>query len=205
MKAGKTKELRLILKADVDGSLEPIINSLNHLSTEELKIKLLHTGTGDITDSDLMLAAASGAIIIGFHVDLSVPAQKSDLVYQVDVRTYKVIYELIADIDKALKGLLEPVFVEKTLGKAEVRAVFRVPKRGKIAGCLVTEGDIARNAQVRLKRGGADMFTGKISSLKRFQEDVNEVKTGFECGIALDSFEDIREGDIIEAFQKVRV
>ena len=133
------------------------------------------------------------------------PAQKSDLVYQVDVRTYKVIYELIADIDKALKGLLEPVFVEKTLGKAEVRAVFRVPKRGKIAGCLVTEGDIARNAQVRLKRGGADLFTGKISSLKRFQEDVNEVKTGFECGIALDSFEDIREGDIIEAFQKVRV
>ena len=205
MKAGKTKELRLILKADVDGSLEPIINSLNHLSTEELKIKLLHTGTGDITDSDLMLAAASGAIIIGFHVDLSVPAQKSDLVYQVDVRTYKVIYELIADIDKALKGLLEPVFVEKTLGKAEVRAVFRVPKRGKIAGCLVTEGDIARNAQVRLKRGGADLFTGKISSLKRFQEDANEVKTGFECGIALDSFEDIREGDIIEAFQKVRV
>ena len=204
MKAGKTKELRLILKADVDGSLEPIINSLNHLSSEELKIKLLHTGTGDITDSDLMLAAASGAIIIGFHVDLSVPAQKSDLVYQVDVRTYKVIYELIADIDKALKGLLEPVFVEKTLGKAEVRAIFRVPKRGKIAGCFVTEGEITRSAASRLKRAGVDLFTGRIGSLKRFQEDVNEVRTGFECGIALDSFEDVREGDIIEAFQKVR-
>ncbi len=205
MQAGKTKELRLILKADVDGSLEPIINSLNHLSSDQLKIKLLHTGTGDITDSDLMLAAASDAIIIGFHVDMSVPAQKSDLLNQVDVRTYKVIYELIEDIDKALKGLLEPVYVEKTTGKAEVRAVFKIPKRGKIAGCYVTEGEIARNSQVRLKRGGTDVFTGRIGSLKRFQEDVTEVKTGFECGIALEGFEDIREGDMIEAFQKVRV
>jgi translation initiation factor IF-2 len=205
MQAGKVKELRLILKADVDGSLEPIINSLNQLSNDDLRIKLLHTGTGDITDSDLMLAAASDAIIIGFNNGLSLAAQKSELTSQVDVRTYKVIYELIEDIDKALKGLLEPVFEEKTTGRAEVRAVFRIPKRGKIAGCIVLDGEITRNSQVRVMRNGVALMQGRINSLKRFQEDTTEVKTGFECGIGIENYDDIKQGDILEAFQKVRV
>ncbi len=205
MKAGKVKELRLILKADVDGSLEPIVNSLNQLSNDDLRIKLLHTGTGDITDSDLMLAAASDAIVIGFNNVLNATAQKSELANQVDVRTYKVIYELIADIDKALKGLLEPVYEERTTGKAEVRAVFRIPRRGKIAGCIVLDGEITRNSQVRVMRNGVALMQGRINSLKRFQEDTTEVKTGFECGIGIENYDDIKEGDILEAFQKVRV
>ncbi len=205
MKAGKVKELRLILKADVDGSLEPIINSLNQLSSDDLRIKLLHTGTGDITDSDLMLAAASQAIVIGFNNSMNATAQKSDLANQVDVRTYKVIYELIADIDKALKGLLEPVYEERTTGRAEVRAVFRIPRRGKIAGCVVLDGELNRNSQVRVMRNGNQVMQGRINSLKRFQEDVTEVKTGFECGIGIENYDDIKEGDIMEAFTKVRV
>lgn len=205
MQAGKVKELRLILKADVDGSLEPIINSLNQLSSDDLHIKLLHTGTGDITDSDLMLAAASEAIVIGFNNSMNATAQKSELSSRVDVRTYKVIYELIADIDKALKGLLEPVYEERTTGKAEVRAIFKIPRRGKIAGCIVNEGEINRNSQVRVRRGSEVIHQGRINSLKRFTEDVTEVKTGFECGIGIDGYEDVKEGDIIEAFHKVRV
>jgi len=205
MKAGKVKELRLILKADVDGSLEPIVNSLNQLSSDDLRIKLLHTGTGDITDSDLMLAAASQAIVIGFNNSMNATAQKSELANQVDVRTYKVIYELIADIDKALKGLLEPVYEERTSGRAEVRAVFRIPRRGKIAGCVVLDGELNRNSQVRVMRNGNQVMQGRINSLKRFQEDVTEVKTGFECGIGIENYDDIKEGDILEAFTKVRV
>jgi translation initiation factor IF-2 len=205
MQAGKVKELRLILKADVDGSLEPIVNSLNQLSSDDLRIKLLYTGTGDISDSDLMLAAASNAIVIGFNNALNPTAQKSELANQVDVRTYKVIYELIADIDKALKGLLEPVFEERTTGRAEVRAIFRIPRRGKIAGCMVLDGEIARNSQVRVMRDGVKLMQGRINSLKRFQEDITEVKTGFECGIGIENYDDIKEGDILEAFQKVRV
>ncbi|MER2599767.1 MAG: translation initiation factor IF-2 [Caldilineales bacterium] len=205
MKAGKVKELRLILKADVDGSLEPIINSLNQLSNDDLRIKLLHTGTGDISDSDLMLAAASNAIVIGFNNNLNAAAQKSELLSQVDVRTYKVIYELIADIDKALKGLLEPVYEERATGKAEVRAVFKIPRRGKIAGCIVLDGEINRNFPLRVRRGSQIIHQGRINSLKRFQEDVAEVKTGFECGIGIDGYDDVQEGDIIEAYQKVRV
>jgi translation initiation factor IF-2 len=205
MKAGKVKELRLILKADVDGSLEPIVNSLNQLSSDDLRIKLLHTGTGDITDSDLMLAAASEAIVIGFNNSMNPTAQKSELASQVDVRTYKVIYELIEDIDKALKGLLEPVYEERTTGKAEVRAVFRIPRRGKIAGCVVLDGEINRNSQVRVVRNGVVLMQGRINSLKRFQEDVTEVKTGFECGIGIENYDDIKEGDVLEAFHKIRV
>jgi translation initiation factor IF-2 len=205
MKEGKVKELRLVLKADVDGSLEPIVNSLNQLSSDDLRVKLLHTGTGDISESDLMLAAASDAIVIGFHVQMNPAAQKSELANQVDVRIYDVIYELIDDIDKALKGLLEPVFEDRTVGRAEVRATFRIPRRGVIAGCYVSEGEILRNALARVHRNGAVVHEGRIGSLKRFQEDVNEVKTGFECGIGLESFDDFQEGDVIEAYRKVRV
>jgi translation initiation factor IF-2 len=205
MKAGDVKELRIVLKADVDGSLEPIINSLEQLSTEDLRIKLLHTGTGDISESDLMLAAASHAIVIGFHVELNQSAQRSDLANQVDVRSYSVIYELIDDVDKALKGLLEPVYEDQTIGQAEVRAVFRIPRRGNIAGCYVSEGEIQRSALARVQRNGTVVHESKINSLKRFQDDVTEVKTGFECGIGLENFDEFEEGDIIVAYHKVRV
>lgn len=205
MQAGNVKELRLILKADVVGSLEPIVNSLNDLSTEELQIKLLHTGIGEITESDLMLAAASQAIVIGFNVGINPAAEKSDLIRQVEVRTYDVIYELVDDVNKALKGLLEPKYEERTLGRAEVRAVFKIPRRGNIAGCYVLEGEINRNALVKVHRDGSVIFEGKIASLKRFQEDVNEVRSGFECGIGLDAFQDFKVGDIIEAYRKVQV
>ena len=205
MKAGKVKELRIIVKADVDGSLEPIISSLTQLSTDELRLKILHSGAGDITDSDLMLASASDAIVIGFNVPLSPAAQKSELLQVVDVRTYKVIYELIDDVDKALKGMLEPVYEDKVLGNAQIRAIFRIPRRGNIAGCLVNEGVIQRNALIHVKRNDRVLFTGKMHSLKRFQDDVNEVKAGFECGIGIEGFDAFAEGDIIEAFQKVRV
>jgi translation initiation factor IF-2 len=204
MLAGKVKELRLIIKADVDGSLEPIVSSLNHLSSDALRIKILHTGTGNITESDLMLAAASDAIIIGFHVHLDPPAQKSDLVSQVDVRTYEVIYELIDDVNKALQGLLEPVYEDRTLGQAEVRAVFRIPRRGNVAGCYVTEGVVTRNALIRVMRDSTVLHDSRVSSLKRFQDDVPEVKTGFECGIGVEGFDDFQEGDVLVAYHKVR-
>ncbi|MEA3334492.1 MAG: translation initiation factor IF-2 [Chloroflexota bacterium] len=205
MLAGKVKELRLVLKADVDGSLEPIVNSLKDLGTDELRVKLLQTGTGEITESDLMLAVASNAIVLGFNTQPTLAAQKSDLVRQVDVRIYEVIYELIDDIDKALKGLLDPVYEDKSLGRAEVRAVFKIRRRGNIAGCYVSEGEIRRNALARVYRGDEILSEGKFNSLKRFQDDVNEVKSGFECGIGIDTFDDFKEGDIIEAYQKVRV
>ncbi len=204
MQAGKVKELRLIIKVDVDGSLEPIVNSLNQLSSDDLRVRILHTGTGEITESDLMLATASDAIVIGFHVQLSPTIQKSDLAQQVEVRTYSVIYELIADVDKALKGLLEPVYVDKQVGRAEVRAVFKIPRRGNIAGCMVQEGQINRNALARVRRNDKIIAEGKIHSLKRFTEDVTEVKTGFECGIGLENFDDFQNGDTIETYQKVR-
>ncbi|MDW8319373.1 MAG: translation initiation factor IF-2, partial [Anaerolineae bacterium] len=205
MQAGKTKELRLIVKVDVDGSMEPVLNSINHLSTEDLRIKILHAATGDVTESDLMLAAASDAIVIGFNVQVSPAAQKSDLAQQVDVRLYNVIYELVEDVDKALKGLLEPVYQEKVLGRAEVRAVFRIPKRGQVAGCFVQEGEIQRNAMARVRRNGTVVGESRIGSLKRFTEDVTEVKAGFECGVGLDNFSDFQVGDVIEVYQKVRV
>lgn len=205
MQTGKVKELRLVIKVDVDGSLEPIINSLNQLSSDDLRLKILHSGTGDITESDLMLAAASDAIVVGFQVQVSPSAQKSDLAQQVDIRQYNVIYELIDDVDKALKGMLEPVYQEKNTGRAEVRAVFKIPRRGNIAGCYVQEGEIIRNGLARVRRNGGVVGEGRVNSLKRFTEDVSEVKSGFECGIGLDNFNDFRVGDVIEVYQKVRV
>jgi len=205
MQAGKIKELRLIIKADVDGSMEPIINSLNQLGSDDLRIKILHTGTGDITESDLMLASASGAIIIGFNVRVNPAAEHSDLSQQVDVRIYNIIYKLIEDMDKALKGLLDPVYEDQTTGKAEVRATFNIPRRGAIAGCYILEGEVTRSSRIKVLRNGDEVFDGKVNSLKRFQEDVSEVKTGFECGIGLEGFDEFKMGDMLEAYHKVRV
>lgn len=197
--------LNIILKADVQGSLEPIVNSLKDLGDDKLKIKLLMEGTGNITESDVFLAIASGAIVIGFTVGIDPAAARLAESEGVDIRQYNIIYKLIDDIDKALKGLLEPVYADKVIGRAEARAVFKIPKKGNIAGSYVLDGHITRNALARVLRQQKTLADSKISSLKRFTEDAREVAAGFECGIGIDGFDDFLVGDIIEAYVKERV
>ncbi len=204
-KAGKLKELPLILKVDVQGSAEPIVNSLCKLGNEDLKVNILHTGTGNITESDVMLAAASNAVVIGFTVSVDVAAQRLAEAQGVDVRRYDIIYKLIEDVDKALTGLLEPVYADKLVGYAEVRATFKIRSVGMAAGCMVREGVVLRNAKARIVREGQTIHEGEFVSLKRFQEDVKEVRAGFECGLAVSGFADFREGDVVEAYVKERV
>jgi len=203
--AGQVKELNLILKADVQGSIEPIVNSLEKLDTDKLKVKILHQGTGNITESDVMLAIASHAIILGFSVTAETAAQKMAEAEGIDIRIYNIIYNIIEDVQKALTGLLEPVYKEVVTGHAEIRQVFKVTKVGKVAGCYILDGEIQRNSPVRVKRGGEVIAEDKIAALKRFQEDVPEVKTGFECGIHLHNFHDFEVGDILESYKKERV
>lgn len=203
--AGQVKELNLILKADVQGSIEPIVSSLEKLGDEKLKVKILHAAAGNISESDVMLAAASGAIILGFSVSVDAATQRQAEIEGVSIRLYNIIYNLIEDIEKALKGMLEPVYREVITGHVEVRAVFRVSKVGKIAGSYVLDGEISRGAQVRVKRGGQVIAEDRIANLKRFQEDVAEVKTGYECGINLHNFNDFEIGDILETYKKERV
>jgi translation initiation factor IF-2 len=205
IKAGQAKELNIILKADVQGAIEPIVKSLERLGDEELRVKILHTGTGNISESDVMLAAASDAIVVGFGVQVDQAARRLAEQEGVDIRLYNVIYMLLEDMEKALKGMLEPKFEEKVLGHAEVRAVFKVSKLGQVAGCYVMDGVITRDAQVRVHRGDAVIFEGRVASLKRFTEDVKEVAAGFECGIGLDGFADFREGDILEFYRRQQV
>jgi translation initiation factor IF-2 len=202
---GQVKELNLIFKADVQGSLEPIEGSLQKLGDEALKVKLIHQGTGNISESDVMLAIASGAIVIGFNVEADPAARRLADAEGIDIRFYDIIYKLIDDIDKALKGLLEPVYKDVVIGQAEVRAVFKIPRKGKVAGVYVTDGEVARNALLRVKRDSKQIFEGRVSSLKRFSEDVKEVRAGFECGVGAEDFEDFLEGDILEFFRKERV
>jgi translation initiation factor IF-2 len=203
--AGETTELNLILKADVQGSLEPIVNSVEKLGSEDQSVQILHRGVGQISESDVMLAAASEAIIIGFHVDIDEAARRLAVQEGVDIRQYTIIYKLVDDVDKALKGMLEPVYEKVVMGHAEVRAVFHIRRRGNVAGCYVTDGDVARNARACLLRGTEELFDGPIDSLKRFQEDVTEVKTGFECGISVAGFDDYQEGDVLEFYREERV
>ena len=205
MQENGDQTLNIILKADVQGSLEPIVNSLKELGDDKLKIKLLLEGTGNISEFDVNLAVASGAIVIGFNVTVDAGAQRVAETEGVDIRQYNVIYKLIDDIDKALKGLLAPVYGDKTIGRAEVRAVFRIPKRGNIAGSYVIDGHLTRNALARVVRQNKVLHESKLSSLKRFTEDAREVATGFECGIGVEGFNDFQEGDIIEAFVKERI
>lgn len=203
--AGEIKELNVILKADVQGSLEPIVDSLKKLGDEDLKIKILRHDTGNVSESDVMLAIASQAIIIGFNVSVDTGARKAADAEKVSIRLYNIIYKLIEDMDKALKGLLEPEFEEMTIGHAQVRAVFRISRIGQVAGLYVTDGMVARNALARIHRDDEILFDGKLSSLKRFTEDVREVKAGFECGIALEGFSDFQEGDILEFYHRKQV
>jgi translation initiation factor IF-2 len=202
MRLGEVKELNLVLKADVQGSIDPIVKSLKDLGDEDLKVRILRQGTGNISESDIMLAIASSAIIVGFQVEIDAAAQRLADVEGISVRIYDVIYRLIDDIDKALKGLLEPSYEDVVIGHAEVRAIFRIPRRGHIAGSYVLDGQVKRNALARVRRNGDEIYNGKISSLKRFTEDVREVDTGYECGIGLEGFEDFQEGDVIEIYTK---
>jgi len=198
---GEVAELRAIVKADVQGSVEAVAESLSKLSTEACKLVVIHSGVGGVTESDVTLAAASDAIIVGFNVR---PAAKSTSLAEkegVDIRLYTVIYDAVEDVKNAMEGLLAPTLREKPLGKVEVRETFHVSRIGTIAGCYVTEGKIVRNAQARLVRDNVVIWTGKLDSLKRFKDDVREVASGYECGIGLENYNDIKTGDIIEAFE----
>jgi translation initiation factor IF-2 len=205
MQAGEVKELNLIIKADVQGSIEPIVKSLEELGDTGLKVRILRQGTGNISESDIMLAVASSAIVIGFQVSIDTAGQRLAEAEGVDVRRYDIIYRLIDDIDKALKGLLEPTYADVVSGHAEVRTVFKISRKGNIAGSFVLNGQITRNALARVRRGGEVIFEGKVGSLKRFTEDVREVREGFECGIGLTDFNDFQIGDVIEFVVQERV
>ncbi len=199
-KEGQAKELRIILKSDVSGSLGAITHALEQIQSDEVRISVLHEGTGDITDTDILLASASNAIVVGFNTKLDPQARRTAEAEKVDVRLYDIIYKLTDDIDAALKGMLEPEIVEVIEGRAEVRQIFRVGKSTVIAGCFVTDGRIVRNAGTRVYRGGKVITTDRIDSLRRFRDDVREVAQGYECGIGLAGFHDLVEGDVIEAF-----
>ncbi len=199
-KEGQAKELRIILKSDVSGSLGAITHALEQVQSDEVRISVLHEGTGDITDTDILLASASNAIVVGFNTKLDPQARRTAEAEKVDVRLYDIIYKLTDDIDAALKGMLEPEIVEVIEGRAEVRQIFRVGKSTVIAGSFVTDGRIVRNAGARVYRGGKVLTTDRIDSLRRFRDDVREVAQGYECGIGLAGFHDLVEGDVIEAF-----
>ena len=200
--AGKVKELNIILKTDVQGSVEPIRNSLERLATPEVQVRIIHSSTGNITEGDVMLALASGGLIIGFNTNVDIGARRLADAKNVDIRVYNVIYGLIDDVEKALKGMLEPTIIEVIEGRAEIRQVFPAGKGTKVAGCYVIEGKISRNYPVRVIRKGKVLADTTVASLRRFKDDVKEVATGFECGIGLNSFNDIQQSDILEFYQK---
>jgi translation initiation factor IF-2 len=201
IKEGKIKELKLIIKADVQGSLGAIKETLNKLNVSEIKLDIIHEGVGNINSSDAILAVASNALILGFNVVIDDLAKEMVAKEGIDARTYNIIYELANDIKAAIEGMLEPKLKKVFLGKAEVRKVFKLSRSGSVAGCFVTKGKIGRTDVVELVRNGQLVFEGKIGSLKRFKDDVRDVADGFECGIAIAGFEDLKEGDIIEAYE----
>ena len=197
-KSGELKELKLIVKADVQGSLEPIINSLGDINKDgEIKVNVLHGETGNITENDVYLAAASKAIVLGFNVQADIPARRLADTEGVSIRLYDIIYRMIEDIEKALKGMLEPEYKESFLGYASVLAVFKISKVGAVAGCRITQGEVRRNGKVRIKRGSDIVYEGEISSLKHEKDDVREVRQGFDCGI---SFKNFKVGDLVECY-----
>jgi len=201
IKEGRIKDLSLIVKADVDGSVEALSDSLMQLGNEEVTVRVIHRGVGAVAESDVLLAAASNAIIIGFNVRAEARARDLATKEQVDIRFYQIIYDAIDDVKAALSGLLAPEIQEKVIGTASVRQVFRIPKVGTIAGCYVQSGVIRRGLSVRVLRDGAVIFEGSITSLKRFKDDVKEVSTGYECGVGIEGSDDIRENDLLEVFE----
>ncbi len=205
IKEGQMKDLNIIVKADVQGSVEAVRQSLEKLSNDEVRVKVIHGGVGAIRESDVMLAFASNAIIVGFNVRPDAGAAASAERQGVDIRMYRVIYTAIEEIQAAMKGMLEPTFREEVTGHAEIRQTFRVSGVGTIAGCYVLDGNIARNTQVRIVRDGIVVHEGKLASLKRFKDDVKEVNAGYECGLGIENFNDIKEGDVVEGFKMVEV
>ncbi|WPY98233.1 translation initiation factor IF-2 [Christiangramia sp. OXR-203] len=202
---GDFKELNIILKGDVDGSVEALTDSFQKLSTEEIQVNIIHKGVGAITESDVLLASASDAVIIGFNVR---PAGNARMVAdkeEIDIRTYSIIYDAINDLKDAMEGMLSPELKEEITGTAEIRETFKISKVGTIAGCMVTAGTIYRSAGIRLIRDGVVVYTGELASLKRFKDDVKEVKKGYDCGLQIKNYNDIREGDVVEAFREVEV
>ncbi|HWO73747.1 MAG TPA: translation initiation factor IF-2 [Dehalococcoidia bacterium] len=202
--SGAVRDLNIILKTDVQGSIDPIRHSLERLSTDEVRVKIIHSGSGTITESDVMLAVASRGIVIGFNTRPDTGAKRLAETEKIEIRQYNVIYNLIEDVEKALKGMLEPVYNDVVDGHAEVRQIFRISRQGNIAGSFVLDGSILRNDFVRVLRGGQQIAETRCASLKRFQEDVREVQSGYECGIALEGFDAFQEGDILEFFHRER-
>jgi translation initiation factor IF-2 len=202
---GNFQELNVIVKGDVDGSIEALSDSLIKLSTEEIQVNVKHKAVGQITESDVLLAMASNAIIIGFQVRPSLGARKLAEKEEIDIRLYSIIYDAINELKDAMEGMLSPDIKEEILGTAEIREVFKITKVGTIAGCYVKEGKIFRNAKVRVIREGIVVYTGDLGSLKRFKDDVREVATGYECGLNVEKYNDIKVGDIIEGFKEVEV
>ena len=202
---GDFKELNIILKGDVDGSVEALTDSFQKLSTEEIQVNIIHKGVGAITESDVLLASASDAIIIGFNVRPAGNARQVAEKEEIDIRTYSIIYDAINDLKDAMEGMLSPVMKEEITGNAEIREIFKVSKIGSIAGCMVTDGKIYRNSRIRLIRDGVVVYTGELASLKRFKDDVKEVSKGYDCGLQIKNYNDIHEGDVVEAFQEVAV
>jgi translation initiation factor IF-2 len=197
---GDFKELNVIVKGDVDGSVEALTDSLLKLSTQSIKVNVIHKAVGPIAESDVLLASASNAIIIGFQVRPTVGARKLAENEEIDIRLYSIIYDAIEELKQAMEGMLAPKEVEKVMGTAEVRETFRISKVGMVAGCYVVDGKIARNNRIRLIRDGIVVYTGELSDLKRFKDDAKEVTHGYECGLSIKNFNDIKVGDTIEAF-----
>ena len=202
---GTFKELNVIVKGDVDGSIEALSDSLEKLSTEEIQVNILHKGVGAITETDIMLASASDAIIIGFQVRPSPQARKVADHKGVEIRLYSVIYKAIEEITAAMEGMLEPTIEEKITGNLQIREVFKITKVGTVAGCIVTDGKIKRDSKVRIIRDGIVQYSGVLASLKRFKDDVKEVVSGQDCGLNIKNFNNIEEGDIIEAYTEIEV
>ncbi len=202
IQAGEAATLALIVKADVTGSLEAVTESLRKLERDDVKIAFVHRGVGGITDGDIQLAATTGAILIGFNVRPDRRIRELADAEQVEIRTYEIIYKLLEDMEGAMLGMLAPEFEEVVTGDAEVREIFRVPRIGAIAGCLVQSGVITRGSKVRFLRDGTIIWKGAVSSLKRFKDDAREVSAGYECGIGLSDFQDLKPGDVIETYEE---
>jgi translation initiation factor IF-2 len=202
---GNFKELNVIVKGDVDGSIEALSDSLLKLSTEQIQVNIIHKSVGQISESDVLLASASDAIIIGFQVRPSASARKLAEAEQIDIRLYSIIYDAINEVKAAMEGMLDPEFEEKITSNVEIREVFKISKVGTIAGCMVLDGKITRNSKVRIIRDGVVVYTGELASLKRFKDDVKEVATGYECGLNIQNFNNIEVGDIVESYEQVEV
>jgi translation initiation factor IF-2 len=202
---GNFKELNVIVKGDVDGSIEALSDSLLKLSTEQIQVNIIHKSVGQISESDVLLASASDAIIIGFQVRPSASARKLAEAEQIDIRLYSIIYDAINEVKAAMEGMLDPEFEEKITSNVEIREVFKISKVGTIAGCMVLDGKITRNSKIRIIRDGVVVYTGELASLKRFKDDVKEVATGYECGLNIQNFNNIEVGDIVESYEQVEV